>query len=250
MNVEDLGNSFLKGHDRRRTISDSERFAFPNLCHGTLIARFNSREGGRTYYVGSGTLVGEQSVLTAAHLLYDLELSLAASTVSFFPGNGALPIDGSNARHVIIPETFVKREVVGGAGENNFALVTLDKPLGRHFGFMGLRAFSPEQDKEVAISGYGSYPSSTANMQGMSGKVTARSAQRFSYDIDTRAGLTGVGVCDCFPTSSYDRWNSGWRSSHHCIGVHTAGRDCFTHSNLGTIIDADKLASLMEWMKA
>ena len=132
-------------------------------AHGTIIVR-KSKDDAPIW--GSGTLIGLDLVLTAAHLVYGNEKPIRKSypLIKFIPGidgDGA-PFGEIEVDHVIATEDFIHHSAyadVDGMKSQDFAILILSKRIGFQTGYsrwfsipFGLR--DKFMQKEISVVGY------------------------------------------------------------------------------------------------
>jgi Ran GTPase-activating protein (RanGAP) involved in mRNA processing and transport/V8-like Glu-specific endopeptidase len=134
--------------DARSRVENPENWPF--CVHGRLITNFNGE-----IHVSSGAIVGPQFIITAASNVYDRKLNLEAdkNSMRFLPGmNGFYcPFGFLKVLEVFYTEEFVK------TGQEDYALLVVERNIGKYTGCYGLKAFSKEELKGCTASLYG-YP--------------------------------------------------------------------------------------------
>ncbi len=117
------------GYDNRQAVTDTT--AFPHSAIGMVEAVF-----GDTILQGTGTLIGNRTVLTSAHVVYESELGGWADAISFTPGRSGSVKPYGTARVVahVAPDTWIAL----GDESSDMAALVLDEPLGEQAGFMRL----------------------------------------------------------------------------------------------------------------
>lgn len=102
---------------------------------------------------GSGTMVGRNDVLTAAHVVYDPRLGGAAESVQIEPGRDAFnrPFGSFNGARIDYFELASKTagRLTQSESERDFALVGLDEAVGDTTGWFSLGAYDAAQDYRV-----------------------------------------------------------------------------------------------------
>lgn len=215
----------------------------PWNTHGKLLSIFYG--GGKAYMsLGSGTLVGERTVLTAAHNLYDYDEKLAASLVYFYPGrNGQHSIcKGTSIQVMIHPEYFYNEKSDIGAVilDPTFK----DEAITNGIQFLKVKGFEKVEllGQDVRITGYPGGVVRDGNIEFLDGnhmytmtgqvKDIHEDIGRIFYDIDTSAGQSGSAI-----TTNDD----------HCCGVHIRGGNIVS-GNIGTFLNKDLILFVDHWL--
>ena len=148
---------------RKRIIKQTN--AFPESAHGIVIIKKSENDTPRW---GSGVLVGPDTVLTAAHIVYDDEKPIRKRYpyIRFIPGanEDEAPFGEIEVEDVYVHKDYLnndKAEDVNGKnwleGET-FALLHLQKPIGLQTGYLGIcfvTSLYQKPLKEISIMGYG-----------------------------------------------------------------------------------------------
>ena len=235
--------------DRRKKVSNAHEFPWRVHGHMEMVFPYGA-------YIGSGTLIDGEYVLTAAHNLYDRKsgVEVVPSGVSFYPGisENSIPFGGAVAENICIHPLYAKARMPFEENMYDVGVVKLKKPegkskhLGEILGYYGMKVLSDR--KTVTVSGYPGSPGNGRDMYYMSGEIkdfkaaefseftsiskpTAFEENTFFYDIDTSPGQSGSSV-----------WiNDG---GYDCVGIHAYG---YSNYNGGTKITKDLLKKINEW---
>jgi glutamyl endopeptidase len=125
----------------RIQVADSS--ALPERAVGLLVAEF-ADAGASTC---AGTLVGRQSVLTAAHCVYDNANGQWSTAVVFYPGltsSGEAPHGAFHWKSARVLKTFVDNgDAEAPAIDWDLAVVTLEQPAGDSLGWLEIAADEP-----------------------------------------------------------------------------------------------------------
>lgn len=195
----------------------------------------------RRIYVGSGTLISGEYILTAGHNLKD-EKGQMAEEVKFYPGrNGSeLILFPGGKTHLLASQSdlFVPPAYIGVGRSCDVGIVRVGNKfkdfIERKIGFAsyGINNGEDFSNVELTLTGYPGERDKTRFMYTMSGKVTEahQGRKRLYYDIDTTGGQSGSGIalletgrapnlkavhthgfqCSVFsPKSPWNQWNSG-----------------------------------------
>lgn len=178
-------------------------------------------------FVGTGTMIGRNKVLTAAHCLYDNDPSTLpagyATWVRVAPGldGDYEPFGASWATRLAVPVTYAR-----GAWTSDLGVITLGTPLGDRTGWLAYGALTDPWLRPGQRVNLSAYPADRnwgfdGTIQYFSnGPVAGVNSQVFTYwyrDIATTGGSSGGGVY---------AWNlnfPGWRNNRVLIGVHVRG---------------------------
>lgn len=173
---------------------------------------------------GTGTLIGNDTVLTAGHVLYDRTLGGWATRVQVAPGAGktGTPYGIVSGRQWTVPTQYSAT----GKASADLGVIKLATPIGKTTGYLGLTSAMPAGTR-VTLAGYavaagGNLGVATGNLQTVSGGMA-------TYTLDTSAGDSGSGLF----------------STTHRIGVvHTLGSSTM---NEGVALTAAWVAWLNQW---
>jgi V8-like Glu-specific endopeptidase len=148
----------------RGTIGSDDRLPmlsnnYPWSTVGRIVGESNSQT-----YTCTGTLIDENVVLTNAHCVIDPKTGRVASRVVFLPN----VVDGkyrdrANAVQYLAGTDFQDNK----AGANDWAVVKIDQPLGRKYGYLGWKSLPAStlvrNEKKFFFVGYsGDYPQAEA----------------------------------------------------------------------------------------
>jgi V8-like Glu-specific endopeptidase len=273
------------GTDGRVRVNPTTGVPFRWVCHLRLLFPDPATPGGSLVFVGSGTLIGNRHVLTAAHNLRDRLPGggaglFTATAVTATPGrNLAATPFGSSASTTL-------RVAPGWNGSTpaaDFGLITLADDLGsrRHaslgnqpLGFWSspdrgagtrLRPLADNvvRGAEVNVSGYpgdkcGATPatgSATAAQLGACGAGLQGSAQFRAFGRVTEPSPVGAALL------AYNMDTAGghsgspvwlrWEQQRNLVAVHSGGLNpAPITSNVGVRITDAVLAQLRTWMRA
>ena len=223
--------------DERRRVSPTD--VWPYSVHGVVAVRFS---GGGGLHQGTGTLIGPNIVLTAAHNFYSdrerLDKAQFAESVQFIPAmNGQLcPF----LSHKVGKERLRVPDDYGGYGKEDYALIFLETSVGETTGYYGLAVLDPEELKTKKINVTG-YPGDKIldkpglhEMWEMGGEASSVGKDLFGYTISTNSGQSGGGV-----------W---YREGDNCfvVGVHVLGDNLV---NQATLMTKERCERIQGWVQ-
>ncbi len=234
--------------DTRTRVDDTT--AWPYNTIGLVQMRFPN--GKR--FLGTGTLINENHVLTCAHNLYSAEDGGSAVEVVFSPGrNGEeTPYGTYYAKTIYYPELYSRlapqnpNENPGGVVEDyshylyDYGLIRLNKIVDRDMHF-GLFAATDEQLRamDVNITGYPGDKRPRKTMWQANGTFDNGISDDFLfYTIDTYKGESGSAVNGFVPDTPPYR---------QIVGIHVAG-SVRKQTNFAVRLTLDKMYQILEWM--
>ncbi len=120
-------SAYIFGGDDRRPVPDTT--VFPYSAIGMVEAVYGS-----TILQGTGTLIGNRTVLTSAHVVYDADLGGWPDAINFAPGrSGSVKPFGTAA---VVAHVAPDAWLTLGDDSSDMAVLALDTPLGEQAGFM------------------------------------------------------------------------------------------------------------------
>lgn len=207
------------GNDERTQINQTAQFPYSAVVF--VRATFSNGES----YIGSGSMISADTVLTAGHVVYDADKKEWAQTVTAYPGlTGEIAPFGSSQ---VTRMASVDGWLNGGTNrhEHDIAMLKLDEPLGTKTGWFGLSNQAAPQ-MQVKSVGYPTDKPRRTMWQG-SGTIHKLSDRNVFYSIDTYSGQSGSGV---------------FNDANQLLAVHAYSQ---TTQNYGTKINE----SVLEWIK-
>lgn len=231
--ILDMMNAPTK--DRRIKVENTQYWPFS--VHGRLIS---TCEGDS--YLGSGTIIGSQLVLTAAHNVYIRKHAQAIDkdSIKFMPAmNGfACPYGKLEIAEIYYPKEYEY------SGKEDYALLVLKEPIANHTGCFGLKPMNKEDLKGKAAYLYG-YPTDMPGqdlylhyMWGMEGSFEIDSADdMLEYQLDTSPGQSGSGLF-CEQDGKY-----------YVIGIHIQDANTNAPSNHGIYLKESRIERIKGWIR-
>jgi V8-like Glu-specific endopeptidase len=209
------------GFDDRVLVADTTGIPWRCICH--LEITYETGAVG----LGSGWLVSQDTVVTAAHCLFDREGKRRARTVRVIPGRSgaSAPYGFFVSKHVDWPEEWEKSRDSTSAERYDFGIVKLevenlrDEPIGQRLGYFGLRVYDKAQvkDLEMLIVNNAGYPYEPDKPYGTlwfnAGRVSSVGEAFIEYMIDTEGGQSGS------PIFFFDKSTN----SRLVVAIHTTG---------------------------
>ncbi len=177
----------IPGQDGRSRITTTTEYPYRCFVHLDLF--FPHGSGG-----GTGTMIGQHHLLTAAHCVYDSDTKRWADNVVAYCGlnDDIKPFKPVKAIHMYVPSTYIEK----GDKNFDFALVVLEEPIGLKTGWLGYLYTNSDtllKDSKITVTGY---PADKGLKQMWTMTHTAKKveADRVSYDLDTYGGQSGSAI--------------------------------------------------------
>ena len=199
----------------------------------------------------TGTLIAPNKVLTAAHCVYNRTTKRRYRGSRVIPGkNGPStsktnePFGFARAIRADFPRAFATARTYMDAWPHDFAVITLDRPIGRTVGWWKrIRAIPAAQLRRVRLNTAG-YPGDKGgqHLYWTFNRVVSVRGRRVEYLHDTYGGQSGSPV-----------WVR-WKNNRSIVAIHVArddaGRPGATPivANRGVAITPDVLATIRTWV--
>lgn len=180
------------GNDNRTPISNRT----PNFYAYAPAVQIISRFSDGYLAQGSGTMVGINDVLTAAHVLYSPQHGGYATSIEVTPlRSGALkPFGVVYAMDMIVSKSWAS----AGSYEGDYGLITLARPIGYQSGWVDIESVNGYEMLYQEVQSYG-YPGDLDDgdvLYAVSGTVDSAAGNilQFRDDLDARGGQSGSGI--------------------------------------------------------
>ncbi|EKO0699701.1 trypsin-like peptidase domain-containing protein [Staphylococcus pseudintermedius] len=235
-NTDNYGDFFphvesVIGTDERKKVTSFT--SSPIKENVAIKVEWKNSEGNYEGYVASGVMVSKDTVLTAAHVVYDEGRKKIAERITVYSGLYGNIIRGS-AKGI---KTYVLKGYTSTLDSKyDLAAIKLDTNLGSLTGSLGITSTIALGDK-IATAGYPDDKTDRTNSSDLkyymwrsTGKIMNLDKYRVYYDADTSGGQSGSGVWDVKSTS---------------VAIHTNGGKTF---NFGTRITPQYLDYIKYWI--
>lgn len=179
------GMTIIFGKDNRTRVSDTTVFPFSAIGH--VVCDYGYALG-----MGTGVLIGNKTVLTAAHMLYDASMGWPNS-VTFIPAqNGSdEPYGQIHASYYYVPNEWKQ-----GNQDYDLGLIVLDRDIGQQTGFLQL-AVEPDSfytNQALESAGYPADLGDGYEMYSVTGQSTAVQGKVILHRITTEEGQSGSPI--------------------------------------------------------
>jgi predicted chitinase/V8-like Glu-specific endopeptidase len=203
---------------------------------------FEDRSGKQ--FLCSGTMISVDTVLTAGHCIHSGTVNgRAYSNFRVTPGRngGAAPFGRCTAVRAFALSGWTSATTEEESRNFDLGALKLDCDVGQRTGWVGVRAVSEkEKDKGTIVQGYASDSAPPGVQMRSDGTLQVIQSLKGFYDNDTFGGTSGAGV---FLKDGPDQ----------LVGVHTNGivengELPWSKLNAFTLITAERLARIQEWI--
>lgn len=195
-------DTLYKDVEEEKILGNDNRKLVKNFTSGPYrkVVKLNMKYPNGKSYSGSGIMIGEDTVLTAAHNIYTKEIGGWASYVTVFAGakNDDFLIGKAHSKKL-----FALKEWIDSTSyEHDLAVIKLDTKLGRKTGTLSITT-NMIINERLETSGFPG--DKTGSLQYNSeGNLKKMTNNNVFYDMDTWNGQSGSGV-----------WNKKIKSSRY-----------------------------------
>lgn len=216
------------GTDDRKIVVDINKNPYKSIVF--IKSYFNDRN----YIGGTGFMIDDYSVLTAAHVVTSEDKSIDIKKILVYAGYQNEVAKFGTARVI---KTYVTPEWSQSHNRKyDMALLLLDKPLGKRIGKLNI-IDKANHNEAISTSGYPGIESKNiriGNQYYSSGKLLKETDYRLYYDSDTEGGQSGSPV---------------FNSNNDVIAIHTRGftnRDVYK-LNSGVRLTSKNIGIIQNW---
>ncbi|OJW53854.1 MAG: hypothetical protein BGO67_07105 [Alphaproteobacteria bacterium 41-28] len=213
---------------RKSTLREKERTrikqtnVWPYSPHGVILVNSERR--------GTGTLISPYLVLTAKHVIFSStkKIDLEANKLRFLPA--------PNGKNISFKEPHIVE--VFSSKEKDYAIIVLDKPLGKETGYFGLGILPFYELANLDIN-IASYPIDTRNepehykLRKKQGKIIGVSDDTLYHDIETFPGDSGSSIW----------YKEG--DNYFIIGIHHGARE----EGFGLQLTKSRYKEINDWIE-
>lgn len=189
------------GGESRKIISNTSIYPYSAVVQ--LVMKYNDG-----YYIGSGSIINSNYVLTAAHNVYNAKKKEWASSVDVVAG--AFPSGNSVGSY--FPKTHSVKNIIPDTYNGNFnddiAILKLANPIGKQTGTFGI---TKNISKSITLTGFPGDKYTYNNLPRMTTETKnyhSLSNSMIEHKLDTSGGASGSGVYN--------------KNSNNIFGVHVA----------------------------
>jgi V8-like Glu-specific endopeptidase len=179
------GQTIIFGQDNRTRVADTTQFPWSAI--GQVVCDY-----GFELAIGTGAMIGNKTVLTAAHVIYDQSLGWPIS-ITFIPGLNGVdePYGQITAAHHVVPDQWTQ-----GNPDYDLGLIVLDKPVGQQTQFLEL-VVEPDSfytDQALESAGYPADLGDGNEMYYVTGQSTGVQGTVMFHRITTEEGQSGSPI--------------------------------------------------------
>lgn len=218
---------YMYGNTNERIFGKDQRKVVDNYLSSPYkqVVLLNMTFSDGNVYSGSGTMIGEDTVLTAAHNVYSSKLGWAAEVTVYAGKKGSKYTIGKAKSKKIL--TFKKWKDSSNQ-DYDLAIIKLDSKLGKKTGTLGLTS-KISKDEEIETSGFPGDKSGEVQYKS-NGNLKKITDNILYYYLDTFFGQSGSSVRN---------------KQNKIIAVHTFGASDY---NGGVRLNALKIDYIKHWM--
>ena len=219
------------GIDDRRPILETTRFPYQSICKLYI----ESLDG--KMYGGTGAYIGPNSVLTAAHNVYNSDIGGWVKEITVIPGlsRRVEPFGSDRSNFFLCPKLYETTE----SQKYDFAAIITNRAYGNELGYFEVANFSQNELTNLLVTVVG-YPKELPLEDVDQGRVQYYHTLGISeviddtikYNIDTSKGQSGSPVL-CLKNGTL-----------HICGIHNTGSQ---NANLATPISGSVFETIELW---
>jgi glutamyl endopeptidase len=241
----------IPARDDRVLVRNTRDIPFRYICKLEMVF-IDPRTNTPQNFLGTGTLVAQSKVLTAAHCIFDREHGFGyAQRIRVIPGkNGAgrtrqeEPFGFAMSRRLNVPDAWRTtprtRDGNRAAMSADYGVITLDRPIGRQAGWWRRIAHKPDafiQRHRVNTAGYPGDKGGNQQYR-VYDRVVRVFPQRLEFVHDVMGGQSGSAI-----------WVR-WQTFRSIVGIVTTHDDPLTAvvANTGVRITPSVLADIRRWL--
>lgn len=221
---------------------------FPYSAQVYFSARFPKKPGAQ--YLGSGTFIDENVILTAGHVVYSHDFGGLCKELKCIPAadRAKAPVGVQEVRGVKIASNFRGLKQLS----HDYALVFVNEPVGLKTGYFGLAVLDHQYLKNNVLVNVAGYPLDKLEedkierpvLYGMEGKITSAEidSEELYHNIDTVGGQSGSGI--------WYHKEKGFNPGYYLVGVHAyGGVEGGIQNNSGPRLTKKKAEKILRWIE-
>lgn len=200
ISLESSGNSeSIIGTDDRYQVVDTTATPYQSVV--MLRSVFSG-----TIIYGTGVVIGKDTILTAAHNVYDVSKGVWASSIVAYPAKSGTtePYGSYEADDYYM---FRAYQTNSGAAESDIAVIKLKTPLDSSIGYL-IPVTGVSVGESVQVPGYPNPINRGYQMYTMFAPVTIVESDLIAYTVDTEGGQSGSPILN---------------SRNQIVGIHILG---------------------------
>lgn len=214
--------------DDRKIVNDISRTPNKSIVYIKKFLYDNS------YYRGTGFIIDDYAVLTAAHVITAENKDEKIKDIYIYAG---YKFDNSSEETARVIKSYVLADWINNPNINHdMALLILDKPLGKTFEKLNIidRALIGEVINTIGYPGKDNGEVRKGNQYYSSGKIVKVTNNNIFYDLDTEGGQSGSPI---------------FNENKEVIAIHTNGFDKRNSYkfNLGLRLTSNNIETINEW---
>lgn len=244
LNTSGAEYTIIPTRDDRRLVTDTRAVPFRHIC--CLELSFSGASG---LFIGTGTLVAPNKVLTAAHCMFDRDHGWGyATSIRVIPGKNGPgrtrreePYGFTLSARLDVPPAWRTAANARAAMPHDYGVITLRQPIGRKAGWFTRIGHRPDEflrRYRTNLSGYPVDKGGNTQWRVYDRMVTVNpDTIEFTHDI--MGGHSGSAI-----------WVR-WQNARKIVGIVTTHDDPLTATvaNTGVRINPTNLADIRRWIR-